>query len=416
MKKVNIVSVLRISEDLFESIKDAKQGIVLCHVANGNENSLNEKVVIATKIISSDKNEEGLLLYFHEENLQIGSIKLNNYIDFSFIENQCTAFYYADGIRTEISKIGIIGSDIRFFFNDECSQPSVELNKRFLQTFGKRTTNLLSKLKIGVVGVSGTGSPTAEMLYRLNIGTLVLVDSDKVEEKNLGRIYNTSKKDVGRFKVDVIANAYKDYALGTKVIPLPTTTMDPNTIRELSQCDVIFGCVDTHSGRAFLDSICNYYLIPVFDIGVKLTADGLGSISDCCYSINYIKPGYSTLLSRNVINQATIESEDLKYSNPEEYNNRLSEKYIKGVNEDSPAVISINTMAASTAVNDFLARIHCFRNVENNKIAKISFNLMDPAFCAYDSEEIFDVDTYLSKKVGLGDRRPLLDMPVLSEE
>ena len=78
MKKVNIVSVLRISEDLFESIKDAKQGIVLCHAANGNENSLNEKVVIATKIISSDKNEEGLLLYFHEENLQIGSIKLNN--------------------------------------------------------------------------------------------------------------------------------------------------------------------------------------------------------------------------------------------------------------------------------------------------------------------------------------------------
>ncbi len=415
MKSINIVSVLRISEDLFESIKDAKQGVVLCHVANGNKNSLDENVVLATKIISSDKNEEGVLLYFHEDELQIDSVQQTNYIDFSFTENHCTAFYYADGIRTEIPKISIIGSTISFFFNEECSKLSGELNRRFLQTFGKQTTSLLSKLKIGVVGVSGTGSPTAEMLYRLNIGTLVLVDSDKVEEKNLGRIYNTSKKDVGKFKVDVIANAYNEYALGTKVIALPTTTKDPNTIRELSQCDIIFGCVDTHSGRSFLDSICNYYLIPVFDIGVKLIADGLGGISDCCYSINFIKPGYSTLLSRNVINQATIEAENLKDSNPEEYNNRLSEKYIKGVNEDSPAVISINTMAASTAVNDFLARIHSFRNVENNKIAKISFSLMEPALCFSDSEDIFNIDTYLSRKVGFGDKKPLLDMPVLSE-
>lgn len=416
MKSVNTISVLRISEDLFESIKESKQGIVLCHVANGTKNFLNEKVVIATKILSSDKNETGILLYFHEAALQINPVQQNNYIDLSFCNEHCTAFYYADGNKSEISKISIVGSNITFFFNDESKESSDELHKRFSQTFGKRTTSLLSKLKIGIVGVSGTGSPTAELLYRLNIGTLVLVDSDKVEEKNLGRIYNTSKKDIGKFKVDVIAKAYNAYALGTKVIPLPTTTKDTNTIRELSQCDIIFGCVDTHSGRSFLDSICNYYLIPVFDIGVKLVADGLGSISDCCYSINYIKPGYSTLLSRKVINQATIESENLKYSNPEEYNNRLSEKYIKGVNEESPAVISINTMAASTAVNDFLARIHCFRNVENNKIAKISFNLMDPAFCAYDSEDSFNVDSYLSKKVGLGDRRPLLDMPVLSEE
>lgn len=416
MKKEKFITSLRISAGLFEAIKNAQQGIVLCHVADGNRDNSNGKIAIATKIISSNNIVDGILLYFHKSGSKNCSVQQNNYIELSFSDDSCEAFYFFQGCRYEIPKISIIGSSITFFFPDNCNNNSDEFHKRFSQTFGKQTTNLLSKLKIGVVGVSGTGSPTAEMLYRLNIGTLVLVDSDKVEIKNLGRIYNTSRKDVGKFKVKVIAKAFKKHALGTKVIALNTTTNDSRAIRELSQCDVIFGCVDTHSGRAFLDSLCNYYLIPVFDIGVKLVADGLGGISDCCYSINYIKPGYSTLLSRNVINQATIESEDLKYSDPEEYNNRLSEKYIKGVNEDSPAVISINTMAASTAVNDFLARIHGFRNVDNNNIAKISFSLMEPALCVYDSEDTFSVDSYLSKKVGLGDTKPLLEMPALSED
>jgi tRNA A37 threonylcarbamoyladenosine dehydratase len=67
-----------------------------------------------------------------------------------------------------------------------------EYKIRTAQTFGKGTTEKLSSLSIGVVGVSGTGIPVVEQLHRLSVGELVLVDGARVEEKNVGRIYNST--------------------------------------------------------------------------------------------------------------------------------------------------------------------------------------------------------------------------------
>jgi hypothetical protein len=284
-----------------------------------------------------------------------------------------------------------------------------------MQTFGSKTTSLLSKMTIGVVGLSGTGSPVAEMLYRLGVGKLVVVDDDKIEEKNLGRVYNSAKDDVGTLKVDMFVSACRRHGLATVIESFAKTTEDTVVIRALSQCDIIFGCVDTHTGRRTLDLISNYYLIPVIDIGVKLISDSKGGIDACCYSINYIKPGASTLLSRKIINGEIMLSEGLKYSNPEEYVKQIKEKYIKGVNENSPAVISINTMAAAHAVNEFLSRIHNYRNIDNKDITQVSYNLMEPEGVFIESETAFEEDLMTKKVVGFGDIVPLLGKPSLSE-
>ena len=49
-------------------------------------------------------------------------------------------------------------------------------------------------MSIAVVGCSGTGSPVIEQLARLGVGRLVLVDPDRVEEKNLNRIVNATRE------------------------------------------------------------------------------------------------------------------------------------------------------------------------------------------------------------------------------
>ena len=59
---------------------------------------------------------------------------------------------------------------------------------RHAQAFGTGTTALLRNLSVAIVGCSGTGSIVAEQLARLGAGRLVLVDPDRVEEKNLNRI------------------------------------------------------------------------------------------------------------------------------------------------------------------------------------------------------------------------------------
>lgn len=414
MKINNDVLSLRVNEYDLETMKLKKHGEARCHIARGGIFLANCCVYLVSLQSDNRDYSNSVPLLFSTDDQICYKNDFSTYIRLIIKNETIVATFIKQDKEIQIPKVLVVGSDITSYEKAEIKDD--ELNKRLTQTFGARTSALLKQMRIGVVGVSGTGSPTAEMLYRLGVGSLVLVDSDKVEEKNLGRIYNSAKDDVGKYKVDVFAEACNKYGLKTEVIPIASTTRDCEVIHALSQCDIIFGCVDSHSGRAMLDSVCNYYLIPLIDIGVKLLADGVGGISGCCYAINYIRPGASTLFSRKVINQDTIDSEDLKYTNPEEYNNRLSEKYIKGVNEESPAVISINTMAASTAVTEFLARIHPFRNKSNSDIARLSFNLMEPDFPTIEPEEDFDKDTFMSKVVGKGDTNPLIGYVSLGEQ
>ena len=91
------------------------------------------------------------------------------------------------------------------------------------------------------------------------------------------------------------------------------------------------------------------------------------------------------------------------------------QKYIRGVQEDRPAVISVNSMVAAMAVNEMLARIHRFRYDPNNAYAAQRFAVHEA--CVFkDAEQDLKVCSILSKEVGRGDVIPLLDRPELSEE
>ena len=101
----------------------------------------------------------------------------------------------AGKIGEPLSSIMIVGDDLHIW------QPSreglkEEFSLRHRQAFGEGTSHLLRSLSVAVVGCSGTGSFVVEELARLGVGKLILVDSDRVEEKNLNRILNSAKEDV----------------------------------------------------------------------------------------------------------------------------------------------------------------------------------------------------------------------------
>jgi hypothetical protein len=313
-----------------------------------------------------------------------------------------------------VDTIIVAGPDIIIWSRDSAVRMGEnDLNLRLEQSFGSKTSRILSSLRVGVVGVSGTGSPVAEMLYRLGVGEITLVDDDFVEEKNLGRIYNSSVRDAEdkRLKVDVMGDAFSRNGLPPRIRKIAKKTYDPEVIRQLAQCDILFGCMDTHAGRLLLNKVCTFYIIPYFDLGVKLEADGNGSVSAVCGVIHYLQPDGSSLLSREAINLATIEAEDLRRTDPDRYKQLKQEKYIKGAQEDRPAVITVNTMIASMAMNEFLARLHPYRNNPNSEVGSISVNLREPLFL---TDEEGEPDEGMSRWVGLGDITPILAMPSLA--
>lgn len=328
-------------------------------------------------------------------------------------DGRCIGRAVRDGVEfLPLSAISVIGDDI-VVWDQEPSTASFGANERNEQVYGKGTIARLKKFSAAVVGCSGTGSIVIEQLARMGVGRLVLIDPDVVEEKNLNRILNSGKEDayLGRPKVFVLASAVARMGLGQELLPLAVNLVSRRAVREVAGCDVIFGCTDGAEARHLLNRIAAFYTIPYFDVGVRLDADGLGGIANISGAVHYVQPGGSSLLSREVYTMADVEAEELRRTNPAMYRARRDEGYIRGVHEDRPAVISVNMFFASLTVQEFLARLHPFRNQLNASYATVRANLLEPFVI---TEPDGAPCMVFARQVGRGDMEPLLDRPDLS--
>ena len=305
----------------------------------------------------------------------------------------------------------VIGHALRYSFgNRGVHMLNGQKYERTTQAFGAGTVEFLSNLTVGIVGASGTGSIVSEQLYRLGVKRLVLVDDDYVEERNLGRILNSTIEDAHHQinKTEMLKQAYDRIGMGTEIIAVPTVVAAPDAIRKLSQCDVIFGCLDSADGRMYTNRLCTFYTIPYIDMGVKLKSDN-GDISEISGAVRYIIPGEASLHSIGAYTNEQVESEALRRDDPVAYRERLKEKYIEGAQEGSPAVICVNMQIASLAVLELLNRIHEYRDTPNSDVEVLNINLLEPAFPQPEAPGKQDVG--LRKYLGKGDCKPLLDMP-----
>lgn len=316
--------------------------------------------------------------------------------------------YSTQGKFLPVGKVCVVGADIKIWLQgpEEDAIPGYAL--RISQTFGKGTLRLLQQLRIGVLGCSGTGSIVTELLARNCVGKLILVDPDVVEEKNLNRILNTRKIDAkqGLPKVKVLERAIDGMCMGTHVDAYQSDTHNKKMIEVLTDCDVIFGCVDSASGRYHLDCIANAYLTPYFDVGLYLDADQRGGISNADAVAHYVYPESGSLFSRGVYTSKQVAAEELRRTNPKQYEAQRKEGYIQGVEEDQPAVISVNMLAACLAFNDFLARIHGFRLDDNADFNHQRLQLVQGCYLHQDSAD--KKDNLFPQYLGMGEQSQLI--------
>lgn len=281
------------------------------------------------------------------------------------------------------------------------------------QAFGDGTYQALHDLRVGVVGCSGTGSWVVEMLARLGVGSLVLVDPDIIERRNLNRIVNSTSTDVSgkRSKAARLQEAIFAMGLGTTVEILQEDLASQRVVRTLAACDVLFGCVDSADGRDLLNHIATFYLIPLIDLGVRIDADGAGGVERICGAIHFLLPGGSSLLSRGVITAEQVQADAMRRHDPEGYAARVREGYVKGSKVDRPAVISLNGFIASHAVNELLARVHGFRRDGADEFRYQVFDLREGTWQRLEDGPACAV---LGRFIGRGETTPLLQKPELS--
>lgn len=99
---------------------------------------------------------------------------------------------------------------------------------RLEKIIGEEQLNDLSKKTVLVLGCGGVGGYSIEALSRSNIGTLILVDFDKIEESNINRQIIALDSTIGLLKTDAFEARIKDINKEIRVIKISEFIDDKN--------------------------------------------------------------------------------------------------------------------------------------------------------------------------------------------
>ena len=115
---------------------------------------------------------------------------------------------------------------------------------------GKEGMQRLQEARVAVFGIGGVGGYTVEALARSGVGTLDLIDDDKVCLTNINRQIYATRKTVGKYKVDVAKERILEINPEAQVNIYKTFYL-PDTAEQFnfSQYDYVVDAVDTVTAK-----------------------------------------------------------------------------------------------------------------------------------------------------------------------
>ena len=143
-----------------------------------------------------------------------------------------------------------------------------QLNKNLIEQFSRqivlKNIGTLGQKKILsakalVIGMGGLGCPAAEFLTRAGIGTLGVIDYDKVSLSNLHRQTLYEKSDVGKFKVLIIKKILRRINSHTKIQSYNLKLNNINFKKIINKYDYVVDGSDNFKTKFLLNDFCLKY-------------------------------------------------------------------------------------------------------------------------------------------------------------
>jgi hypothetical protein len=126
----------------------------------------------------------------------------------------------------------------------------------------------LSRLRIGIVGVGGTGAYVLDFLAKTPVKSITLFDDDDYVIKNSFRSPgSTTEGDFKKAKVDLYVERYSTFRMGIRGEKARITFENPGSI---GQCDFVFVCVDKGASREAIVRLLIGLNKPFIDVGMGL--------------------------------------------------------------------------------------------------------------------------------------------------
>lgn len=146
---------------------------------------------------------------------------------------------------------------------------------------GKQKMEKIKKLHIAVLGLGGVGGYVVEMLSRLGVMELTIVDFDKVDKSNINRQIIATTLTIGKLKTDAFMERISSINANCKVNAF-NTKLDNCTVPQIldKNFDYVIDCIDDikakievvkHCKNNNLNLICsmgtgNRYKQPKFEV------------------------------------------------------------------------------------------------------------------------------------------------------
>ena len=123
-----------------------------------------------------------------------------------------------------------------------------------LKDIGIKGQKKLKKSKVLIVGLGGLGCPAAEYLSRAGVGTIGLIDHDKVNLSNIHRQSIFTSSDIKRYKVDVVKQRIKKVNSNIYIKSFKNKIDNFNVKKIIEYFDIIIDGTDNFSSKFLINN------------------------------------------------------------------------------------------------------------------------------------------------------------------
>jgi molybdopterin/thiamine biosynthesis adenylyltransferase len=122
---------------------------------------------------------------------------------------------------------------------------------------------ILSSAKVCIIGCGGLGGYVLEMLCRIGIGHITVIDHDVFDETNLNRQLLSSEDNLNTRKVDAAIKRMKVVNSTVEVQGIDEKVTEDNVEACIRGHDVVVDALDSINTRLLLESACEQHKIPL---------------------------------------------------------------------------------------------------------------------------------------------------------
>jgi hypothetical protein len=263
--------------------------------------------------------------------------------------------WWSTGHRTCVEELRVIGHTIEYLrpapVREKAAHSATTYDRQILM-FGAQGQARLARAVVGVVGAGGAGSLIIEYLARLGVGHIIVADPDHLESSNLARVVGARPRDarLQKSKVGIAKRLARAANPKIEFTAIQETFARDSVARRFRHCDFLFLAADTASARLVFNAIVQQFYIPGIQVGAKVHANHeSGELLDIFSVMRWVLPGAGCLWCGGLISPHRLALEAKTDAE------RESQRY--GTETGNPSVITLNAVAASHAVNEFLFAI-----------------------------------------------------------